>query len=67
MSRVFVAERSEEQQMMDLLRNTLTQLSVYLSESKQQMIDEEEEETEQADWRFMAMVNWKSFNKPISF
>jgi hypothetical protein len=62
-----VAERSEEQQMMDLLRNTLTQLSVYLSESKQQMIDEEEEETEQADWRFMAMVNLNSFNKSISF
>lgn len=41
---------------MDVLRETLLQLSEYLCETKQRMIEEEEQETEHSDWRFMAMV-----------
>ncbi|KAI6188978.1 hypothetical protein M3Y98_00412600 [Aphelenchoides besseyi] len=46
----------EKNDLSELLRNTLIQLSEFLRISKRQMIDEEEEETEQADWRFMAMA-----------
>ncbi|KAI6229642.1 hypothetical protein M3Y95_00552400 [Aphelenchoides besseyi] len=46
----------EKNDLSELLRNTLVQLSEFLRISKRQMIDEEEEETEQADWRFMAMA-----------
>ncbi|KAI6242495.1 Neuronal acetylcholine receptor subunit eat-2 [Aphelenchoides fujianensis] len=40
----------------ELLRKTLVQLADFLHSSKRKMADEEEEETEQADWRFMAMA-----------
>ncbi|KAI6171111.1 Neuronal acetylcholine receptor subunit eat-2 [Aphelenchoides bicaudatus] len=47
---------TDQPQKSDLLNDTLIQLSEYLRESKQQMIDDELEEMEQADWRFMAMA-----------
>jgi hypothetical protein len=41
---------------MDLLRETLLELRQYILDSKQKMKEEEGEDTEKADWRFMAMV-----------
>jgi hypothetical protein len=52
-----IVERTEQQRTTELLRETLIELSEYLRESKQNMVDEEEEEIAQSDWRFMAMVS----------
>lgn len=41
---------------MDLvLRDTLNELRAFLQDSKQRAAEEDEEEAEQADWRFMAL------------